>query len=59
MKSLEIEIKFYIPDIDSIRARIRSLGAELKGSGFETNTRFDDEAHAPDSGEKTAATPAG
>jgi adenylate cyclase, class 2 len=44
MKSLEIEIKFYIPDIDSIRARIRSLGAELKGSGFETNTRFDDEA---------------
>ena len=44
MKSLEIEIKFYIPDIDSIRDRIRSLGAELKGSGFETNTRFDDEA---------------
>jgi len=44
MKSLEIEIKFYIPDIDSIRARIRSLGAELKDSGFETNTRFDDEA---------------
>ena len=44
MKSLEIEIKFYIPDIDSIRARIRSLGAELKGSSFETNTRFDDEA---------------
>jgi len=44
MKSLEIEIKFYIPDIDSIRARIRSLGAELKDSGFETNIRFDDEA---------------
>ncbi|MFH0998928.1 MAG: class IV adenylate cyclase [Pseudomonadota bacterium] len=44
MKSLEIEIKFYIPDIDSIRARIRSLGAELMSSGFETNTRFDDEA---------------
>jgi adenylate cyclase, class 2 len=43
MKSLEIEIKFYIPDIDSIRARIRFLGAELKGSGFETNIRFDDE----------------
>ncbi|MBI5589602.1 MAG: class IV adenylate cyclase [Deltaproteobacteria bacterium] len=42
MKSLEIEIKFYIPDIDSIRARIRSLGAEPKSSGFETNIRFDD-----------------
>lgn len=44
MKSLEIEIKFYIPDIDAIRARIRSLGAELKASGFETNIRFDDAA---------------
>jgi adenylate cyclase, class 2 len=43
MKSLEIEIKFYIPDIDSIRARILSLGVELKCSGFETNIRFDDE----------------
>jgi adenylate cyclase, class 2 len=44
MKSLEIEIKFYIPNIDSIRAKIRALGAEPKGSGFETNIRFDDEA---------------
>ena len=43
MKSLEIEIKFYVPDIDSIRAEISSLGAELKDSGFETNILFDDE----------------
>jgi adenylate cyclase class 2 len=43
MKSLEIEIKFYVPDIDSIRAKISSLGAELKDSGFETNILFDDE----------------
>jgi len=43
MKSLEIEIKFYVPDIDSIRAGISSLGAELKDSGFETNILFDDE----------------
>jgi adenylate cyclase, class 2 len=42
MKSLEIEVKFYVPDIDAIRARIRSLGAEPKGCGFETNIRFDD-----------------
>lgn len=42
MKSLEIEIKFYVPDIDSIRAKISSLGAELKDSGFETNILFDD-----------------
>ena len=52
MKSLEIEIKFYIPDIDSIRARIRSLGAEMKGSGFETNIRFDDEAMRLTQGKK-------
>lgn len=44
MKSHEIEIKFYITDIDAIRARIRSLGAELKAGGFETNIRFDDAA---------------
>ena len=43
MKSLEIEIKFYVPDIDSIRAKISSFGAELKDSGFETNILFDDE----------------
>jgi adenylate cyclase, class 2 len=43
MKSLEIEVKFYVPDIDAIRARIRSLGAQPKGGGFETNIRFDDE----------------
>lgn len=43
MKSLEIEIKFYVPDIDSIRAEISSLGAELKDSGFETNILFDDD----------------
>jgi adenylate cyclase, class 2 len=52
MKLLEIEIKFYIPDIDSIRARIRSLGAEMKGSGFETNIRFDDEAMRLTQGKK-------
>jgi adenylate cyclase, class 2 len=43
MKPLEIEVKFYVPDIDAIRARIRSLGAEPKGGGFESNIRFDDE----------------
>jgi adenylate cyclase class 2 len=43
MKTLEIEVKFYIPDIDAIRTRIRALGAEPKGSGFESNIRFDDE----------------
>jgi len=43
MKPLEIEIKFYIADIDAIRSRIRSLGAERQGGGFESNIRFDDD----------------
>jgi adenylate cyclase, class 2 len=42
MKSLEIEIKFYISDIDAIRDKIRSLGAQQTGGSFETNIRFDD-----------------
>ncbi len=52
MKSLEIEIKFYVPDIDAVRARIRSLGAELTSSGFETNIRFDDAAQHLTHGKK-------
>lgn len=44
MKSLEIEVKFIIADMDAIRAGILSLGAEPRGNGFETNIRFDDEA---------------
>jgi adenylate cyclase class 2 len=42
MKNLEIEIKFYITDIHAIRSRIRSLGADWQGGGFESNIRFDD-----------------
>ncbi len=44
MKPLEIEVKFYVPDFDAVRARIRSLGAIQQGDSFETNIRFDDEA---------------
>jgi adenylate cyclase class 2 len=43
MRSLEIEIKFYIADIDSIREKIRAVGAEWQSRGFESNIRFDDE----------------
>ena len=52
MKSLEIEVKFHIPDIDAIRSRIRALGAEPEGSGFESNIRFDDEAMRLTQGKK-------
>lgn len=42
MEKLEIEVKFFLPDIDLIRDRIIELGAENKGRVFETNIRFDD-----------------
>ena len=42
MEKLEIEVKFYLPDIQLIRDRIIKLGAENKGRAFETNLRFDD-----------------
>lgn len=42
MEKLEIEVKFFLPDIQLIRNRIIKLGAENKGRVFETNIRFDD-----------------
>jgi len=42
MENLEIEVKFYLADIQSLRSRIIDLGAESKGRVFETNIRFDD-----------------
>ena len=42
MNILEIEVKFYIHDISTIRDRIISLGAESMGRIFETNICFED-----------------
>jgi adenylate cyclase class 2 len=42
MTPLEIEIKFFISDIDALRKKICSAGAEWKRGGFESNIRFDD-----------------
>ena len=42
MEYLEIEVKFYLPDIDSIRTRLIDLGAVFKHRTFETNIRFED-----------------
>jgi adenylate cyclase class 2 len=39
---LEIEVKFFLADIDSVRSRIQGLGAEGKGRVFESNLRFED-----------------
>jgi adenylate cyclase class 2 len=42
MEHLEIEVKFYLSDMDAIRDRIFELGAASGGRVFETNIRFDD-----------------
>ena len=45
MKQLEIEVKFYLPDIESMLQCILALGAESKGRVFESNVRYEDENH--------------
>ena len=42
MEQLEIEVKFYLPDIENMQRRILALGAESKGRGFENNVRYED-----------------
>ncbi len=39
---LEVEVKFYMPDIDETRNRILDLGAKSLGRVFETNIRYED-----------------
>jgi len=41
MELLEIEVKFYIEDLQTIRNRILALSPESRGRFFETNIRFD------------------
>ena len=42
MQDLEIEVKFYLHDLKSIRQRIIDLNARCHGRSFETNLRFED-----------------
>ncbi|MBW1759741.1 MAG: class IV adenylate cyclase [Deltaproteobacteria bacterium] len=42
MQIIETEVKFYLPDMKSIRKRIIDIGADYKGKAFETNIRFED-----------------
>ncbi|MBT3311461.1 MAG: class IV adenylate cyclase [Desulfobacterales bacterium] len=39
---LEIEVKYYLPDIISVRNRIVDLGADSMGKTYEMNILFDD-----------------
>ena len=43
MEALEIEVKFYVADIERMQRRILALGAESKGRVFENNVRYEDE----------------
>ena len=43
MDSLEIEVKFFLPDSDKVRENIIQLGAVSLGRFFEVNIRFEDE----------------
>jgi adenylate cyclase class 2 len=42
MDNLEIEVKFYLKDIDRMRRSILELGIKSRGRVFETNIRYED-----------------
>ena len=46
MQNLEIEVKFYIADLEGIRNKILKLGAKSKGRLFETNIRYEDKTNS-------------
>ncbi len=52
MNHLEIEVKFYISDIQRVRDVILQQGAAFEASCFETNIRFDDAAGTLKAGRK-------
>ncbi|MGD9236440.1 MAG: class IV adenylate cyclase [Desulfobacterales bacterium] len=45
MQKREVEVKFFLDDIDHMQRRIAGLGAESQGRVFETNIRYDDDGH--------------
>ncbi|MBU2489481.1 MAG: class IV adenylate cyclase [Proteobacteria bacterium] len=44
-RALEIEVKFYTPDLPAVRKAVRALGAESRGKVFEKNTLYDTAQH--------------
>ena len=42
MEQLEVEVKFYLADLEGMRNKILKLGARSKGHLFETNIRYED-----------------
>ena len=46
MPPLEIEVKFYLKDINPLRKSLLSLGANLKNTSFEKNIRFENKENS-------------
>ncbi|MGB9499293.1 MAG: class IV adenylate cyclase [Dissulfuribacterales bacterium] len=46
MPPLEIEVKFYLTDINPLRERLLSLGANLNNNSFEKNIRFENQKNS-------------
>ena len=44
--ALEIEVKFHVPVVESLRDRLADIGARRLGRVFENNIRFDDETNS-------------
>ncbi|NIP26410.1 MAG: class IV adenylate cyclase [Phycisphaerae bacterium] len=45
MQKREVEVKFFLDDIDRMQRRIAGLGAESQGRVFENNIRYEDDGH--------------
>lgn len=45
MQKREVEVKFFLDDINRMQCRIADLGAESQGRVFENNIRYDDDGH--------------
>jgi adenylate cyclase class 2 len=46
MEKREVEVKFFLDDMDDMRRRIAELGAESMGRVFEYNIRYEDVDHS-------------
>ena len=42
MEKLEIEVKFYLTELEAIRSHLLALGAKSNGRVFESNNRYED-----------------
>ena len=46
MEKREVEVKFFIVDIDGLQHRLAELGAESRGRVFENNIRYEDDSRS-------------